>query len=38
MINRDSVNKEELSQNQQSEENNFEQWYRFIKDHGFAWK
>lgn len=38
MINRDSVEKEELSQTKQSEENNFEQWYRFIADHGFTWK
>ncbi|MEO1429280.1 MAG: DUF3598 family protein [Cyanobacteria bacterium J06633_8] len=38
MINRDRVEKEELSQDKHSEENNFEQWYRFIADHGFTWK
>jgi hypothetical protein len=38
MINSDSVEQQGLSQNEQSEENNFEQWYRFIADHGFTWK
>lgn len=38
MNNRDSTDKQGLSQNKHSVEKNFEQWYRFIADHGFTWK
>lgn len=37
MINSNGIDKKGLSQNEQSEEN-FEQWHRFIADHGFTWK
>lgn len=32
------IEKEGLSQTNQSEETNFQQWNRFIADHGFTWK
>ena len=38
MNNRDRIIKEGLSGENQSEEKNFQQWYRFIADHGFTWK
>ena len=38
MDNGDRIKQEELSQTNQSEEKNFQQWYRFIADHGFTWK
>ena len=38
MNNCDRIEKEGLSQTNQSEEKIFQQWYRFIADHGFTWK
>ena len=38
MNNRDHFEKEGLSQTNQSEEKFFQQWHRFIADHGFIWK
>jgi len=32
------IEKEGLSQTNQSQETNFQQWNRFIADHGFTWK
>lgn len=38
MNNSDRTEKEGLSQTNQSEEEIFQQWHRFIADHGFVWK
>ena len=38
MNNCDRIEKEGLSQSNQSEEKIFQQWHRFIADHGFTWK
>ena len=38
MDNGDRIEQEELSQTNQSEERIFQQWHRFIADHGFTWK
>lgn len=38
MINSNGIDKKGLSENEKLEKSNFEQWYRFIADHGFTWK
>jgi hypothetical protein len=38
MNDRNRIEKEGFSESNQSEEKNFQQWYRFIADHGFTWK